>query len=86
VRDSGPSIDPERLERVFESFYTTKPDGPSYQPAYEGTKRSHPSKPGSGRHLPETDVMRVASKLSMKAVVVLNYLKVAIQDGVWTRR
>jgi C4-dicarboxylate-specific signal transduction histidine kinase len=27
VRDSGPSIDPEHIEHVFDAFYTTKPSG-----------------------------------------------------------
>jgi signal transduction histidine kinase len=27
VHDSGPGIDPEHLDRVFHSFYTTKPSG-----------------------------------------------------------
>jgi signal transduction histidine kinase len=27
VRDSGPGLDPDTLDRLFEAFYTTKPDG-----------------------------------------------------------
>ncbi|HEY1376315.1 MAG TPA: ATP-binding protein [Gemmataceae bacterium] len=27
VRDSGPGISPDRLDRVFDAFFTTKPDG-----------------------------------------------------------
>jgi signal transduction histidine kinase len=27
VRDSGPGIDPDRIERIFDAFYSTKPGG-----------------------------------------------------------
>ena len=27
VRDSGPGLDPQRLNRLFDAFYTTKPQG-----------------------------------------------------------
>jgi two-component system, LuxR family, sensor kinase FixL len=27
VQDTGPGLGPEQLERLFQSFYTTKPDG-----------------------------------------------------------
>jgi len=27
VRDSGPGLDPQHLDRLFEAFYTTKPHG-----------------------------------------------------------
>jgi signal transduction histidine kinase len=27
VRDSGPGLGPEGLERLFDAFYSTKPDG-----------------------------------------------------------
>jgi C4-dicarboxylate-specific signal transduction histidine kinase len=27
VRDTGPGLDPEKRDRLFQSFYTTKPDG-----------------------------------------------------------
>jgi PAS domain S-box-containing protein len=27
IRDSGPGIDPTKLDRIFDAFYTTKPDG-----------------------------------------------------------
>jgi signal transduction histidine kinase len=27
VRDSGPGVDPKDLDRLFDAFYTTKPQG-----------------------------------------------------------
>ena len=27
VQDTGPGLDPDKLDRLFQSFYTTKPDG-----------------------------------------------------------
>jgi signal transduction histidine kinase len=33
VQDTGPGLDPERLDRLFQSFYTTKPNGIGMGPA-----------------------------------------------------
>jgi C4-dicarboxylate-specific signal transduction histidine kinase len=38
VRDTSPGLRPESLPRLFEPFYTTKPDG-------MGSRWSHPSPP-----------------------------------------
>jgi signal transduction histidine kinase len=27
VRDSGPGLDPQNIDRLFDAFYTTKPQG-----------------------------------------------------------
>jgi signal transduction histidine kinase len=27
IQDSSPGIDPTKLDRIFDAFYTTKPDG-----------------------------------------------------------
>ena len=55
VRDSGPGIDPSRLERVFELFYTTKPTGTGVGLAMarrlverQGGKIEASSPPGAG--------------------------------------
>ena len=33
IEDSGPGIDPENINRIFEPFYTTKSDGMGMGPA-----------------------------------------------------
>src|SRR5262249_857093 len=36
VRDAGPGIDPQDLDRLFDAFYTTKPNGLGLGPAISG--------------------------------------------------
>jgi signal transduction histidine kinase len=53
VQDTGPGLDPEKLDRVFQSFYTTKPDGMgmglaisrSIIEAHNGRLSAEPNKP-----------------------------------------
>jgi C4-dicarboxylate-specific signal transduction histidine kinase len=52
VRDSGPGVDPER-ERVFDSFYTTKPSGRGL-----GLSISMPIEPGTSLSAFETQVRK----------------------------
>ena len=53
VQDTGPGLDPEKLDRLFQSFYTTKPDGMgmglaisrSIIEAHNGRLSAEPNKP-----------------------------------------
>ena len=51
VRDSGPGLDPETAGRLFEPFYTTKPDGLGMGLAIEPHHRRSPRRSSTRRRI-----------------------------------
>lgn len=69
VRDEGPGIPPDKLEKVFEPYYTTKPKGSGLGLAivkhhvelYDGTVRAE-SRPGKGAEFIISFPARISAK------------------------